>query len=112
MKWLESSLCCGVTQTHSFPPLWPGQVSIAGQAMAALQKELSSSSAGARKCIRSVKSPSPSHRVPLEAIPCPFKDSPGNYPGDIGTDFQTGLLYSGGMERIYEDWEAQVCNQG
>lgn len=98
------------------PPLWVGQVSIAGSAIATLQKELSSSSASSRKIIKPVKSPSPSRtvadtRVALEPVPSPFKDSAEKYLSHFGTELQTGVLYSGGMERIYEDWEAQVCTQ-
>lgn len=92
-------------------PLWVGQVSIAGSAIATLHKELSSSSAGARKIIRPVKSPSPSGRVARsretpEPVPPPFKDYQSHY----GTELQTGVVYSGGMQRVYEDWGAQVCN--
>lgn len=97
------------------PPLWVGQVSIAGSAIAALQKELSSSSAAARKIIRPVKSPSPSGRMAgtretLEPIPPPFKDLTEKYQSHFGTELQTGVVYSGGMETIYKDWRAQVCN--
>ncbi|TMS06108.1 Titin [Larimichthys crocea] len=87
------------------------EVSIAGSAIATLHKELSSSSAGARKIIRPVKSPSPSGRVARsretpEPVPPPFKDYQSHY----GTELQTGVVYSGGMQRVYEDWGAQVCN--
>ena len=94
------------------PPLWIGQVSIAGSAMATLQKELSTSAAAARKIIRPVKSPSPSRRVgelreTPEAIPPPFKDSTLKI--HSGAELQTGVVYLGGMERVYEDWGAKVC---
>lgn len=93
------------------PPLWIGQVSIAGSAMATLQKELSTSSATARKIIKPVKSPSPSRRVaepretPEPILP-PFKDSTEYR---VGAELQTGVVYLGGMERVYEDWGAKVC---
>lgn len=96
------------------PPLWAGQVSIAGSAIATLQKELSSTSATARKIIKPVKSPSPSRRVAEtrltpEPVPPPFKDFADKYQSRFGTELQTGVVYSGGMERIYKDWGAQVC---
>lgn len=97
------------------PPLWIGQVSIAGSAIATLQKEISASSAAARKIIKPVKSPSPSRtavetRVTPEPVPPPFKDFAEKYQSHFGTELQTGVVYSGGTERVYEDWEAQVCN--
>lgn len=96
-------------------PLWVGQVSIAGSAMATLQKELSSSSATVRKIIKPVKSPSPSRRVAetremLETVPPPFKHFTDKYQSRSGSELQTGVVYSGRMERMYEDWGAQVCN--
>lgn len=95
------------------PPLWVGQVSIAGSAIATLQKEFSSSSTTVRKIIKPVKSPSPSGRAAgtretAEPIPPPFKDFTEKY--HFGTELQTGVVYSGGLDRIYEDWGAQVCN--
>lgn len=97
------------------PPLWVGQVSIAGSAIATLQKELSSSSATARKIIKPVKSPSPSRRVgeareTPEPIPPPFKDFTEKYQSHLGSELKMGVAYSGGMERLNEDWGAQVCN--
>lgn len=95
----------------AFPPLWIGQVSIAGSAIATLQKELSSSSS--RKIIKTVKSPSPSLKVVrtsemLESIPPPFKESIESYRS--GTQIQTGVAYMVGMDRVYEDWRAKVCS--
>lgn len=95
--------------------LWVAQVSIAGSAIATLQKELSSSSAAARKIIKPVKSPTPSRgssetRVTLEAVPPPFKDSAEKYQSHFGAELQTGVVYSGGTQSMYEDWGAQVCN--
>jgi len=92
----------------ALPPLWVGQVSIAGSAIVALQKELSSSSASARKIIKPVKSPSLFHkgteaRETPEPVPPPFKDSSEKY--RVGT----GVVYAGGMEGVYEDWGAKVC---
>ncbi len=121
------SLCCGLTQTSKtnqsqvvdygvdVPPLWVGQVSIAGSAIATLQKELSSTSATTRKIIKPVKSPSPSGRVrgareTPEPVPPPFKDFSEKYQSHYGAELQTGVMYSGGMEGIYQDWGAQVCN--
>ncbi|XP_028446715.1 titin-like [Perca flavescens] len=88
------------------------EVSIAGSAIATLQKELSSSSATARKIIKPVKSPSLSRtmadtRETLEPVPPPFKDFTESH---YDTELQTGVVFSGGMERKYEDWGAQVCN--
>lgn len=96
------------------PPLCVGQVSIAGTAIAALHKEFSSSTAGARKIIRPVKSPSPSGRTavsrdPRESILPPFRDSEEKYQSQCGAELQLGT-YAGGMERVCEDWRAQVCN--
>lgn len=101
-KLLSSLLMMGV------PPLWVGQVSIAGSAIATLHKEFSSGSA--RKIIRPVKSPSPASRAagtrePPEPVPPPFKYQ-------FGSDLQTGVVYSGGLDRMYEDWGTQVCNFG
>ncbi|XP_049450272.1 titin-like [Epinephelus fuscoguttatus] len=89
------------------------EVSIAGSAIATLQKELSSSSATARKIIKPVKSPSPSRTVvetrkTLEPIPPPFKDFAEKYQSHLGTELQTGKVFSGGLERVYEEWGVQV----
>lgn len=97
------------------PPLWVGQVSIAGSAIATLQKEFSSSSATARKIIKPVKSPSPSGRATgtretPEPVPPPFKDFSEKYQSLFGTELQTGVMFAGGTEGIYQDWGAQVCN--
>lgn len=99
----------------ALPPLWVGQVSIAGSAIATLQKELSSTSVAARKIIKPVKSPSPSCRAAEtretpEPVRPPFKDFTEKYHSGVGTEFQTGVVYSGGIERLFEDWGAQVCN--
>lgn len=87
-----------------------GQVSIAGSAIAALQKEFSSSVA-TRKIIKPVKSPSPSPSrrvaeagVTAEPVRPPFKDFSEKHPSHL----QKGVVCSGGMERIYEDWGNQV----
>lgn len=90
-----------------------GQVSIAGSAITTLRKEFSSSLATARKITRPVKSPSPSSRVAgttktLEPVPPPFKDFTEKY--DFGSELQTGVVYSGGVDRMCEDWGAQVCS--
>lgn len=99
----------------ALPPLWVGQVSIAGSAIASLQKEFSSSSTATRKIIKPVKSPSPCRpaaetRETPEPVPPPFKDFSEKYQSRVGTELQTGVVYSGGMQRVYEDWGAQVCN--
>lgn len=119
---VDSSLCCALTPIKPtyflhdgvVPPLWAGQVSIAGSAIANLQRELSSSSAAARKIIKTVKSPSPSRAATetrvMESVPSPFKDSAEKYQSHYGAELQTGVVYSGGTQRVYEDWEAQVCN--
>nr|XP_046259560.1 titin-like isoform X2 [Scatophagus argus] len=89
------------------------EVSIAGSAIATLQRELSSSSATTRKIIKPVKSPSLSGRVSgtketPEPVHPPFKDFTEKYQSHFGTELQTGLVYSGGMDRIYDDRGAQV----
>lgn len=82
-------------------------MSIAGSAIATLQKEFRSSSP--RKIIRPVKSPSPSRRaavegrVMLEAVPPPFKDV--RYQSQVVLQ-QSGTLAVG--EEEFEDWEPQV----
>lgn len=94
------------------PPLWVGQVSIAGSAVATLQKELSSSSATVRNIIKPVKSPSPSHRGTPETrkpIPPPFKEISETYRSLSGAELQTRVVYTGGVETVYEPWEVQVC---
>ncbi|CAB1418960.1 unnamed protein product [Pleuronectes platessa] len=89
------------------------EVSIAGSAIATLQRELSSSSAATRKIIKPVKSASPSRRVhetrgTPEPTPPPFKDFPDTYQSHYGAEIQRGVVCSGGMERMVEDWGAQV----
>lgn len=85
---------------------WLGQVSIAGSAIATLQKELTSSSATARKITRPVKSPSPCRTVAAEMRakpeprPPPFKDSAEKYQSQFGAQLQAGEV----------DWDSQVCN--
>lgn len=84
-------------------------MSIAGSAIAALQKELRSPCA-ARKIIKPVKSPSPSRRaaavevrVTPETLPPPFRD--------VRYQSQFELLPSGAYavsEEEFEDWEPQV----
>lgn len=72
-------------------------MSIAGSAIAALQKEFSSSSA--RKITKPVKSPGPmgkGAREISEPTTPPFKEP-------------TGVVYVGGG--VYEDWGAQVCSR-
>lgn len=83
--------------------------------MAALQKDLSVSTATARKIITPVKSPSPSRRAAetrelLEIVPPPFKHFTDKYQSGFGAELQSGVVYSGRTERMYEDWGAQVCN--
>lgn len=82
-------------------------MSIAGSAIASLQKEFRSSSP--RKIIKPVKSPSPSRRATvegrgtLEAVPPPFKD--------VRYQSQFVLQQSGTLavsEEEFEDWEPQV----
>lgn len=46
----------------------------------------------------------------LETIPPPFKHFTDKYQSRSGSELQTGVVYSGRMERMYEDWGAQVCN--
>lgn len=82
-------------------------MSIAGSAIATLQKEFRSSSP--RKIIKPVKSPSPSRRatvegrVPLEAVPPPFKDV--RYQSQVVLQQSAALAVS---EEEFEDWEPQV----
>lgn len=45
-----------------------------------------------------------------EPVPPPFKDFAEKYQSRFGAELQTGVVYSGGMEKMYEDWGAQVCN--
>lgn len=111
---------CNINKPLSFldagvgvPPLWPGQVSIAGSAIATLQKEFSSSFTTARKLIKPVKSPSPCGRAagtrdaPVP-VPPPFRGLTETY--HFGTESQTGLERSGGLGGIYEDLGVQVGN--
>ncbi|CDQ65448.1 unnamed protein product [Oncorhynchus mykiss] len=96
------------------------EVSIAGSAIATLQKELSSTSShAAQKIIKPVKPPSHkvvvATRVTPEPTPPPFKDIADRYQTHFDTQSQQkqiGTSFSGGMEQIYEDWEQQVCNPG
>lgn len=98
----------------ALPPLLVDQVSIAGSAIATLQKELSSSSAAARKIIKPVKSPSPCRvaetRVTPEPVPPPFKGFSEKYQSHLGSELQMGVVSSGGADRVYEDWTVQVCS--
>ncbi|KAM6955996.1 uncharacterized protein PEZ65_007120 [Lycodopsis pacificus] len=73
------------------------EVSIAGSAIAALQKELSSSSH--RKIIKPVKSPSPSRRaVAVEKpLPPPFRQ----------VRYQSESRVVSAMSEEFEDWEPQ-----
>lgn len=108
---MSSPVFCCPDDGVAFPPLWNGQVSIAGSAIATLQKELSSTSP--RKIIKPVKSPSPSLKAVktiemLESFPPPFKESTEKYRS--GTQIQTGGTYMVGMDRVYEDWRAKVCH--
>lgn len=86
--------------------VWLDQVSIAGSAIATLQKELRSSSP--RKIIKPVKSPSPSRRAvevraTSEPLPPPFKDV--RYQSQF--ELQPGGAYAVSEEE-FEDWEPQV----
>ncbi|CAG5962727.1 unnamed protein product [Menidia menidia] len=80
-------------------------VSIAGSAIATLQKEFSSSSA--RKIIKPVKSPGPFPRAAEareEPVPPPFREQ-----YLLSSESQSGLVLTGGAEGVYEDWGAKVC---
>lgn len=84
-------------------------MSIAGSAIATLQKELRSPHA-ARKIIKPVKSPSPARRaaavevrVTPEPLPPPFKDV--RYQSQF--ELQPGGAYVVSEEE-FEDWEPQV----
>ncbi|KAM4608731.1 titin-like [Polymixia lowei] len=84
------------------------EVSRAGSAMATLQKELSSPST-ARTIIKPVKSPSPSRRVVETPEPTPpVKHVAEKYQTHVGSQLQTGPVYTVGMKRMYEDWESQA----
>lgn len=83
-----------------------GQVSVAGSAIAALHKELSSPSAP-RKVIKPVKSPSPSRRVAfVEARETTER------PPTLFRDVRYERQFEGGAyavsEEEFEDWELQV----
>uniref|UniRef100_H3DPY6 Ig-like domain-containing protein n=1 Tax=Tetraodon nigroviridis TaxID=99883 RepID=H3DPY6_TETNG len=83
------------------------EVSIAGSAMATLQKEFRSSSP--RKIIKPVKSPSPSRRAAVEgrgppaAVPPPFKDV--RYQSQVVLQQSAAVALS---EEEFEDWEPQA----
>ncbi|KAK2840469.1 hypothetical protein Q5P01_014209 [Channa striata] len=83
------------------------EVSIAGSAIATLQKELSSPSTP-RKITKPVKSPSPSRRAAVEmqvmpeSLPPPFKDI--RYQSQI--EFPQGGAYAVSGDE-FEDWEPQ-----
>lgn len=90
---------------------WVGQVSIAGSAIATLQKELSASH-GAQKIIKPVKAPTHravEMRLTPEPSPPPFRDE--RYQAQYETQLQReiGAVHAGGMEQAYGEWEAQVC---
>uniref|UniRef100_A0AAY5KTQ4 Ig-like domain-containing protein n=1 Tax=Esox lucius TaxID=8010 RepID=A0AAY5KTQ4_ESOLU len=92
------------------------EVSIAGSAIATLQKELSSTTAhAAHKIIKPVKPPSPSlHRkvvgVTPEPTPSPFKDIADRYQTHFDTPLQTqiGAALTGGKEQMYEVFETKT----
>nr|XP_023657553.1 titin-like isoform X3 [Paramormyrops kingsleyae] len=88
------------------------EVSIAGSAIASLQKELSSTSA-TQKIIRPVKPPS--HKIvemktKQEPTSSPYKDTSERFQMHFGTLSQTeiGTSFTGGMEQILEQWEKQA----
>lgn len=82
-------------------------MSIAGSAIATLQKEFRSSSP--RKIIKPVKSPSPSRRAtvegrgPPDAVPPPFKDV--RFQSQVVLQQSAAVAVS---EEEFEDWEPQV----
>lgn len=80
-------------------------MSIAGSAIATLEKEFRSSSP--RKIIKPVKSPSPSRRAAVgarvDAVPPPFRD--GGYQSQVVVQQRAALAVS---EEEFEDWEPQV----
>ncbi|CDQ62005.1 unnamed protein product [Oncorhynchus mykiss] len=92
------------------------EVSIAGSAIATLQKELSSTSAhAAQKIIKPVKPPSPSlHRKVVDVMPAPtkspFKDLSERYKTHFDTQLQTqiGATFTGETEQMYKDLETKI----
>lgn len=92
-------------------PLWVDQVSIAGSAIAALQKEFSSSST--RKIIKPVKSPSPAQKMSKtretpEPIAPPFRELTEKYHYD--SQLEAGAVYMGGQDRMHKVWGSKVCS--
>lgn len=105
----NSNLCFELCHGDSCCSSWVGQVSIAGSAIATLQKELSSSHT-AQKIIKPVKPPSykiVETRVTPEPTPPPFRDAAEKYQLYFDTELQRqiGAPYT-------EEWETQVCNLG
>lgn len=93
--------------SHCSP--WVGQVSIAGSAIATLQKELSSTHT-AQKIIKPVKPPTykiVETRMTPEATPPPFRDATDKYLLHYDAELQRelGASYRG-------EWETQVCHLG
>lgn len=106
----NSNQCCfELCHGNSRCSPWVGQVSIAGSAIATLQKELSSAHT-AQKIIKPVKAPTykiVETRLTPEATPPPFRDATEQYQLHFDTELQReiGALYTG-------EWETQVCNLG
>ncbi|KPP62447.1 titin a-like, partial [Scleropages formosus] len=87
-------------------------VSIAGSAIATLQKELSSTTAS-QKIIRPVKPPSHKiveTRVMSEQVLPPFRDTSERYQASFTTSMQKeiGLSFTGGMEQTHVQLEKEV----
>ncbi|KAK0143524.1 Titin [Merluccius polli] len=84
------------------------EVSRAGSAISTLQKDLSSPST-TRKIIKPVKSPSPSRRVVETRVtpePSLFRDVKyEKYQSHLASPIQSGVVYTGSMEWMNEDWE-------
>lgn len=106
----NSNPCCfELCRFDSCCSPWVGQVSIAGSAIATLQKELSSTHT-AQKIIKPVKPPTykiVETRLTPEPTPPPFRDATEQYQSHFDTELQRqiGASYTG-------EWETQVCNLG
>ncbi|CAL8265763.1 unnamed protein product [Lota lota] len=84
------------------------EVSRAGSAISSLQKDFSSHST-TRKIIKPVKSPSPSRRVGETRVtpePTLFREVKyETFQSHLASPLQSGVVYTGSVEGMYEDWE-------